>query len=154
MDISTQLLTHYTQYAIMSNVHSLKGGIYAGNAREILDAQGVSRTLQGVRGNDKEIHQEEATQGYSHWRQFTSCRYCLARIYQQAEQVASPEALNVKSHCHKKLSRRLRQWLRKQRPRFYLIVQLPLCQLYDINQHKTTLVNIVNDTVGGKCVVL
>src|SRR5260221_11044836 len=91
---STQLLTHYTQYAIMNTVDSHKGGKHADNARKVLDTQGVSRTLQGVRRVNQEIHQKEATQSYPRRRQFTNCRYCLARVFEQAEQVVSTEANN------------------------------------------------------------
>ncbi len=125
----TQLLTPYTQYAIMSTVDSHKGGIHADNAREILDAQGVSGTLQDIRRVNQEIHQKEATQGYPCRRQFTNCRYCLARVFEQAEQVTSVEAINVKSHCRYGLDNFLRQWLRN-KVSLLEIFRVPLCLVY------------------------
>lgn len=149
----TQLLTLYTQYAIMNNVDEYTGGIHANNARKVLDAQGVSRTLQGIRGNDKEIHQEEATQGHSHWRQSTSCRYCLARVYQQTQQLASSEAKNVR-RLPALTSAKLYADSPGTTEQAMTACTHPFVSFYIINQHKATLVNIVNGIVGGKCVAL
>jgi hypothetical protein len=71
---------------------------------------------------------------------------------ESAQSIASQEAQNVRS-----LSSNLSGKLLDNRPgttgQVFITCTYPFVSLYDINQYKTTLVNIENGIVGGKCVV-
>src|SRR5260221_5720324 len=74
------------------------GGIYARNARKILDAQRDSRTIQANRGSHQEVHPTGQTQSRQARNKFASLGDCLTGVYRQPEQkVASQEAQNVES---------------------------------------------------------
>ena|SRR5260221_10448859 len=133
------------------------GGIYARNARKILDAQRDSRTFQAIRGSYQEVHPTRQTQSRQARNKFASLGDCLTGVYRQPEQVASQETQNVESLLSNSFPDHL-----DNRPRFSVQVNqpvrtTPLCKhtaQNGIAQRKRMSLQVVWCAVGGKCVAL
>lgn len=153
---SVKCLHLATPYAIISMCHkSRKDGSHDSDRRNVSDIWRGRTTPSLIRGNSTQTLTAKEDTRLQSWELLAHQSVRVGAIHRGTkEKVVSQEAQNVRSLLSNLSAKLLDNRPGKALPRFYLIGQAPLCQLYDINQHKTTLVNIVIGIEGGKCVVL